>query len=285
MSASVIPRPTRASDANLQSSRLPSPQALAAAEALARRARQRSAQLRRVFVERADVSSPTPLALMIRGGRGGSVRLRTYLSMLFIAGAEPFDVSYPARAWATLLNLKDPETGGARRVNEAVAWLEQNKFVTVALNPGKPSRVTLLNEQATGEKYSIPGETYNKLRSKVGDDQSRKNRYIKVPPAFWTAGWLSVLSAPAISMYLVLLCAQTSDEVSEVWFSPDQAKKLYSLSADTRSRGLAELRRAGLVSVRRKALSNDIFDVQRFRNAYTLDPDRLAKPANLPTGA
>lgn len=281
MSSSITARPGT-SDTDSPSERRPSPQALSAATALAQRARGRSAQLRRVFVEREDVAEPTPLAQVIRGGRGGEVRLKTYLSMLFIAGAAPYDVSYPARAWATLLDLDKPETKGARRVNEAVSWLEANDFVTVANNPGQPSRVTLLNERGKGEKYELPGEVYNRLRSKKGDDAAKRNRYVKIPPEFWTSGWLSALSTPAVSMYLVLLCAQTSDEVSEVWFSPDQASKLYALSPDTRSRGLAELRDAGLVKVRRRALSNDVFDVQRFRNAYTLDMARLGESASIP---
>lgn len=278
----MITPPPCASTTESPKVRRPSPQALTAAAALARRARDRSAQLRRVFVEREDVSAPTPLARMIRGGRGGEVRLKTYLSMLFIAGAPPYDVSYPARAWATLMGLDEPNTKGARRVNEAVSWLESNKFVTVANNPGKPSRVTLLDEQGSGDRYEAPGEVYNRLRTKKGDEEAKRNRYVKIPPSFWTSGWLSILSTPAVSMYLVLLCAQTSAEISEVWFSPDQANKLYALSGDTRSRGLAELRDAGLVNVRRKALSSDIFDVQRFRNAYTLDLDRLAVSASVP---
>jgi len=281
MTSPITARPGT-SDSDSPSERRPSPQAVSAATALAQRARGRSAQLRRAFVEREDLAAPTALARVIRGGRGGEVRLKTYLSMLFIAGAAPYDVSYPARAWATLLDLDKPETKGARRVNEAISWLEANKFVTVANNPGQPSRVTLLNERGKGDKYELPGEVYNRLRNKKGDDVARRNRYVKIPPEFWTSGWLSVLSTPAVSMYLVLLCAQTSEEVSEVWFSPDQASKLYSLSADTRSRGLAELREAGLVTVRRRALSNDVFDVQRFRNAYTLDTDRLGESASIP---
>jgi hypothetical protein len=281
MTSSIAVPPGR-SDASSPSERRPSPLALSAAAALAQRARGRSAQLRRAFVEREDVSAPTPLAQVIRGGRGGEVRLKTYLSMLFIAGAAPYDVSYPARAWATLLDLENPETKGARRVNEAVSWLEARQFVTVANNPGRPSRVTLLNERGKGEQYELPGEVYNRLRNKKGADVAKRNRYVKIPPEFWTSGWLSVLSTPAVSMYLVLLCAQTSDEVSEVWFSPDQADKLYSLSADTRSRGLAELRKAGLLTVRRRALSNDVFDVKRFRNAYMLDMGRLGESATIP---
>jgi hypothetical protein len=271
-----------ASDTSLTAARQPSPQALAAAAALSRRARDRSAQLRRIFAEREDVTTPTPLARMIRGGRGGEVRLKTYLSMLFIAGAPPYDVSYPARAWATLLDLPDPDTKGARRVNEAISWLEANQFVTVANNPGRPSRVTLLDESASGSRYEAPGEVYNRLRKSKGEDDARRNRYIKVSPTFWTSGWLTSLTTPAVSMYIILLCAQTRAEISEVWFSPDQADKLYSLSSDTRSRGLAELRKAGLIDVRRRALSNDVFDVQRYRNTYRLNLDRLTTVASVP---
>jgi len=37
----------------------------------------------------------------------------------------PHDLAYPARAWATLLGLPDPAGRGARRINEAILWLEQ----------------------------------------------------------------------------------------------------------------------------------------------------------------
>ena len=58
---------------------------------------------------------------------------------------------------------------------------------------------------------------------------------VKISPEFWTSGWLSALSTPAVSMYVVLLCAQTSDEVSEVGSVPTKRQAVL-LSADTRSR-------------------------------------------------
>ena len=117
----TIPGRFSASDA---SSRTPSPNALAAADALAQRGKGRSAQLRRIFIERADIGMPTPLARMIRGGRGGEVRLKTYMSMLFIAGKSPHDVSYPARAWATRATWSDAYAGlmsGSSPLPEAVS--------------------------------------------------------------------------------------------------------------------------------------------------------------------
>jgi hypothetical protein len=221
---------------------------------------------------------------MLRGGRGGQVRLKTYLSTLWLAGAPPHDAAYPARAWATLLDLGDPSGRGARRVNAAIAWLEENQFLTVEARPGHPSRVTLLDEAGSGRRYRVPGEAYNKALAKGADaDVLARHRYVQLPPAFWTSGWLAALSGPAIAMYLVLLCEQSGQSPSrELWFSPEQARLKYALSGDTRSAGLSELRRAGLVSVRRRPVASDVFDVQRFRNVYLMQPDRLADPAEVP---
>jgi hypothetical protein len=265
---------------------LPSPDALAAAQALARRNHGRAAQVRRLFVERDNTTRPTPLALTLRGGRGGQVRLKTYLSMLWLAAAPPHDASYPARAWATLLDLPDPSGNGARRVNDAIAWLGKHNFLDIEFRPGHPNRVTLLDESGDDSRgrYRVPGAAYNKAKARKADvDVLAKHRYVQLPATFWTSGWLAVLSGPAVAMYLVLLAEQAGHpEGRELWFSPDAARLRYVLSEDTRSRGLDELRRAGLVAVRRRPVATDIFDVQRFRNVYVLKPERLAESAQVP---
>lgn len=264
--------------------RRPSPDALAAARSLSHRSRDRTAQLRRGFVERQDTSGPTPLAQMLRGGRGGQVRLKTYMSMLWLAAAPPHDVAYPARAWATLLDLPDPSGKGARRVNDAISWLEANHFVTVAAQAGLPNRVTLLNELGTGKRYRVPGEVFNKARTKGADLASLTgDRYLQIPPAFWTSGWMAALSGAATAMFLVLLAERVGrNDDQELWFSPDVANLRYSLSHDTRSAGLQELRRAGLVTVKRRPVASDVFDVQRFRNVYLLHMDGLTTTATVP---
>lgn len=264
--------------------RTPSPDAIAAARAVANRNHSRSAQLRRSFVERADnVSEPTPLATLLRGGRGGQVRLKVYLSMLWLAAKPPHDVAYPARAWATLLDLEDPAGKGARRVNEALGWLEKRRFVSVESVPGHPNRVTLREETGSGAEYRVPGEAYNKGKtSKADEAELRRHRYVQIAPAFWTSGWFSLLSGPGLAMYLVLLCEQAGrPDGTELWFSPDRANLKYALSPDTRATGLQELRRAGLVYALRRPVASDVFDVQRFRNVYLLQPDRLSEPAEL----
>jgi hypothetical protein len=262
----------------------PTPEALAASAALAHRNRGRNAQLRRLFVERTDVAHPTPLALMLRGGRGGHVRLKTYLSMLWLAAAPPHDVAYPARAWASLLDLPDPSGRGARRINDAIAWLEANEFVEVATQPGYPNRVTLLHESGTGRRYRVPGAVYNKGKAKGADaSELAAHRYLQIPAAYWTSGWMCTLSGPATAMFLVLLAEQSGrGDDQELWFSPEAATLRYSLSADTRSVGLQELRRAGIVAVRRRAIASDVFDVQRYRNTYLLQTSRIADSAEVP---
>lgn len=262
----------------------PSPDALAAAESLSRRNHNRVAQVRRLFIERPDVSRPTPLAEFLRGGRGGQVRLKVYLSILWLAAAPPHDVSYPSRAWATLLDLEDPAGRGARRVNEAVKWLEARDYVSVETQPGYPNRITLRSETGTGKKYSIPGAVFNKARSKgADDDELLGHRYVQLRPEFWTSGWMAVLTAPAVAMYLVLLVEQSSQpEGAKLWFSPEMASKRYSISDDSRSKGLDELRRAGLIETLRKPVASDVFDVLRFRNAHVIDTLALKYPAEVP---
>lgn len=264
----------------------PSAEALVAAEAVARRVSNRKAQVRRLFVETSDPAQPSPLARVIRGGRGGQVRLKLLLSILWFAAAPPYDVTYPARAWAALLGLPDPEGRGARRVSEAFSWLESNRFIAVEVRPGHPSRITLLREVGDGSAYSVPGADYNKLRGGVSEDILAVHRYVQLPATFWVNGWLAVLSTPAVAMLLVLLLEVGGrDESTEVWFSPRMASLKYSLSEDTRLAGVNELRRAGLVTIKRRDTNPDPFAVRRLRNVYRLNPDRFELPASIPVEA
>lgn len=261
--------------------------ARAAAGELDSRARSRVAQIRHTFIAKPGPHEPSPLNTLLRGGRGGQVRLKTYLSLLWLSAAQPHDSTYPSRSWATLLDLDDPAGLGARRINDAMKWLEAHHFITIEARPGHPNRVTLLQESGNGDTYSVPGEETRALkekgRARVGDPDFDKHRYIQIPPTFWTSGWLAVLTAPAIAMYLVLLAEQGPNEAGiELWLSPRLANERYGMSSDTRTAGLDELRRAGLITVRRKAVASGIFDVVRYRNVHTLVPEKLKEPGFVP---
>jgi hypothetical protein len=263
----------------------PSSDAVEAGQALVQRARERTHMpLRRAFAELAPGSPApvTPLAQMIRGGRGGSVRLRLYLSMLYLAAGTPYEVTFPSRSWAALLDLDDPAIAGARRIADAIKWLQDHRYVVATPNPGGPKTVRLLSDLGDGQRYIPPGAAYNRLRG--NPEAAAIHRYIRLPSTLWSSGWMATLSTAALSMLLVLYVQRgASDNDEPVWIAPDYAHKTFLLSEDTRSRGLQELERAQLVKVHRRRLAMfDAFDVRRFRNVYTIDETRFEEPAAIP---
>jgi len=82
-----------------------------------------------------------PLAKLIfdGGGQGGGVRLRLYLYITLIATGRPYDIKKPPvpKAWAERLAL--PPRTGARRINDALAWLEDNELIKLTPNRGGPT--------------------------------------------------------------------------------------------------------------------------------------------------
>ena len=236
--------------------------ALDTAAAATRRVKNRSAQVSRAFI-RSDNELPPPVAKCLRGGRGGEVRLKLLLSLLWIAGGgtPPHDTKFPASAWAELLGLPEPYTKGVRRIQEAIRWLEKNRLVSVEQVAGLPSKITLLDDSGSGAEYSTPGKGAGRP-------------YRKLPPEFWTQGWLVVLSGTSIAVLLILMDQQRQVSSDDIWLSPSWREKHYALSADTWTRATKELSSLGLVTVERKRFRPS-FDVVRVRNFYTVNAGRL----------
>lgn len=268
----------------------PGAEALEVAAAIKRRVgRRTSAPVRAAFL-RANVEGGAPasvqgfkppMARLVSVGRGGDVRLKLELSFLWFAANPPHDLTYPARAWAALLGLKDPGVGGARRVRQALLALEGERLVEVQTKPGRPSTIVLQDEGGDGRPYVLPGEAYSRSR---GGREEWRDRYIRLPDELWTSGWLSILSGAALSMLLVLYverAGQSSE--TDLWFSPRIAQERYGLSDELRAKGLRELRAAGLVTARRKSATRDVLDFQRLRNTYRIVDSRLGEPAAVPT--
>jgi len=219
------------------------------------------------------------------GGRGGQLRLKLYLSLLWVCAAAPYEVIRPGRAWAGLLGLDDPETRGARRVQEAMRDLQERGLVRILDRGGHASAVTVLSDFGTGQPYSSPSETYNQL--KMGGANAvtlAQHRYFRVPSTLWTTGLISRLTGPGLAMLLVLRCEQQGKDGSPVWFSPDRALTRFGLAESTRRQGLEQLRAEDLVTTvtRRLSESGDFIDVYRRRKVHTLtlNPDKApAQPA------
>lgn len=252
------------------------PDALGVARWLARQAKP-TAPVRYGFLEREKPSDPVPPAVALlrgaTGGRavpGGDVRLRLMLSLLWAARDDP-TLTYPLRAWAALLGLDDPDNAGARRIRNALGWLEKHNLIQLESSPGRNVVVHLLNDAGTGEPYELPGAAYTRLRPKPA--QAARHRYIQVPSQLWTNGWITALDhGPALVMLLVLWL-ETGKAIKEtpppwVWLSPAMAEKRYGLSEDTRLKGARELTALGLIKTSTRHVPSDAFEFRRGRNSY-----------------
>jgi hypothetical protein len=235
----------------------------------AQRLKHRAVPLRRRFIRIAPGSSASPLLAMLRGGRGGEVRVKLYLSLLWISVAEPHDTEYPARAWADLIGLPDPDGLGTRRVQAALGWLGREGFVRLEKSPGRPARAFLLDDGGSREAYKLPHRD--------------KEMYVKVPPELWKLNWWPLLSAPGLAVLLALLEWQPHPPTGKpMWIAPSVKDKRYGLSPDTWTRGVAELSRLGLITVEAKGVEEGHFRWRRRRHTYRLKLERLksAPPAN-----
>ncbi|MEV7111310.1 hypothetical protein [Streptomyces anulatus] len=263
----------------------PSAQALRMAESAGRTGR-RKAQVRYSFVQRASLEDEVPpLARMLRGGgRGGQVRLKLYLSYLWLQREDQArELSIRNGAWATLFDLKDPQTAGARRISDAQAWLEENNFISLA-RTGRQNLVTVLSETGNGSPWIAPGAAAKKEKEEgllgLG---AVVHRYLQIPQTFWTRGHISVLSGAGIAMFLVLLTENGGLDERALWFSPREADSRFALSEDTRSKGLHELAAAGLITTKRRPVNETDFqaDALHMRNVHYLHLDRLKDTAEI----
>src|SRR3954465_11733533 len=197
--------------------------AMRLAEQFGRRIRERDAQLRVAFVEQRDPRGQEPMlaTMMRRGGRGGGLRLKLYLSVLWVAVGAEHEVRYPARVWAELIGLPDPGGNGARRISATFRALEELNLLQRSHQGGRETIYRLLDERGTGSSYAIPGARITALRA--AGEAWESHRYIKIPFGLWTNGWITQLSGSAVAMLLVLLTQAGGNYERELWFSPQTA--------------------------------------------------------------
>ena len=201
------------------------------------------------FVRQEVSGESPPLAQLLRGGE---VRLKLYLTLAMIATRAPHELDPPpASHLAAMLNLDDPTHNGARRINDALQWLHAKGFLIRTPRPGRTPHLQLLHPG------SVP----------IGS-----GRYVSLPIAIWEEGWLYVLSARALALYLVLREATGGRGAATL---PGGRKAQYDLSADTWTRATRELETAGLLDVREvfDEPSFETFELSRRRLEYTLTTD------------
>jgi hypothetical protein len=183
--------------------------------------RKSGAQFPPAFLRDDTRATIPPLARMLRGGQGGEVRVKLYLTMTLLAARAPHDIrSIPARTWAEVLALPDPAINGARRITDALNWLQNGQLIKLDSRQGMPKDVTLLSPSGNGKGYSWRDGPW----------------YVGMSVGFWEHEWIYRLSGTAVAFLLVLRDMRSDrPETDPPWLTTTQ-KERYGFSLDTWTR-------------------------------------------------
>ena len=106
-------------------------------DAAVKRSQRQFVQFSTAFFKRKRRADPSPpLARLIRGGRGGEVRLKLYATLCLRGVGEPHDVRVVPHEWAEMLGLTNHDLNGARRVRAALKWLSDSRLIRIKRKPG-----------------------------------------------------------------------------------------------------------------------------------------------------
>ncbi len=209
------------------------------------------------FVRSLTDGTAPPLAQLIKGGRGGEVRLKIYLCITMMATAKPYDMRQPPtpQTWARMLAL--PPSTGPRRITSNLKWLRDNGFIHLEPRPGNTPSIKLLSLEHPALPY---------VRA------STQGRYLGIPIEFWTRGWILHLSATGIAVLFALLEAQ-GGHTSPRYLTKER-RESYGFSHNTWTEARKELERNKILTVKRAPQGSD-FDYRRLRNTHWINESRL----------
>jgi len=227
-------------------------------KAVAGSKRSKSVQLPLAFARDRKQQNPSPpLAALMQGG--GEMRLKVLLATLMMATKAPHSRKVSSKDLAAMLNLRDPEAAGARRVNKAFKDLEGSALARRDREPGYVPTVTVLDPAGTGKEW---------------DALKLQGTYITLPIELWRRGWFIALSGRALAILIILKELTHGRARNGAWVDGIR-KRQYGLSDDTWTRGCQELKEAGLLTVDEQVYS--AYGEPRRRNVYTLHLDRLTQ--------
>lgn len=214
-----------------------------------------------------------PLARLVQGGRGGEVRLKLLVSLYMLATKEPYDIkNLRSGWWAGALGLEDPDVAGARRVSDALLWLERGgprgtpagqALIHLDKKPGEASTVTLLDPRGGGGPH-------------ISTKSAKESRWVQVPLGLWQQEWIVVLSATELAVLLCLIELTGGAEAGVATFIPTGRHAQYGLSEDTWRLATKGLKKHKLVEVG-TVLDREGMDKRRRRNTYVVDKGRLSE--------
>jgi hypothetical protein len=203
-------------------------------EELLRKSQRKTKELpiRNTFVQKGTRSKPVPSTLSILVGSHDVLALDLYLLTLAAASAPPYALIQPAR---TLARALGPKPVGVPTISKAWTRLEGLGLISRGKRSGRLATISLHREDGSGEPYTHPGAA------------AARERYFKMPFAYWLDGFDEILSLPAKAMLLIAL------SLSDDFYLPyEKAKPWYGLSAETAEKGLRELERRKLIEYRKE---------------------------------
>jgi hypothetical protein len=207
---------------------------------LVNRARGRTTvPLRKSFVQkpRGAESRHGPLKQFVANGdlRG----LRAYLIILAGTSHENQDgwtTTLDSAVWARLMDIDKSATGPAARAGAAktLKRLEDRRLIRCSRERGSTKiSVTLMREDASAEPYTRP------------NGSSEQDRFLRLPPTFWTGGCDAELDMPGMAMLLAIAHAKPWSR-----FPAKRVEEWYGWSEETTLRGIRKLLDLGLIERR-----------------------------------
>ena len=223
--------------------------------------------MRPAFVQqgKGKATKPGPLASFV--SRHDERGLDAYLLIHAMASTPPWDCDYPAVTWIRALGLGE----GAERDSALAASskimrrLAERRLIT-RKRVGRRSVIYLLDEDGSGDEYTLPA--------------TAKERYFKLPHAYWTERHYETLDLPAKAMLLIALSLRPGFPLPY-----ERGPAWYGLSADSTEKGLRDLQNAGLLDFDHNWLRNVRSETGwTEQRLYSLTgPYTPPKPARRPT--
>lgn len=226
-------------------------------KAVARSKRRGGVRLPRQFArDQVTAARMPPLADLMQGG--GEVRLKVLLTTLMLATTPPHSTKVSSRELAVMLDLRDPENAGTKRVNKAFNDLVKKGLIRREVKPGYVPESTVLHPAGDGEAWS---------------DLKLAKPYISLPISLWQRGWIIALPGSALALLIILRELTAGRKNNTAWVDGIR-KRQYGLSDDTWTKGTRQLCEAGLLEVTEKVYQSR--GEPRRRNDYSLLIDQLA---------
>lgn len=205
----------------------------------------------------------------------GEVTLKLYLTLLLLTRKPPHELFRPIADpfWANLFGFEErneanPAPGaGTRRVKRALAVLERGWA------PDGPLIVRRV-ERGRGPVLQV-----------VPPPGPIAVPYITLPLELWSRGWINVMTARALYVYVCLRLMFVSKDPGHPVHVSKWERDRFSMSDDTWQRGIGELVRLGLVRTATEVVAADGWSHDRrprkvlyLDDMYLVDNDSPTKP-------